>query len=175
MPIAQPGFLQEALGAHVEQYYALEKSVPLAGSWGAGESSLWAERLKPTAPDAEVLEHFGVSNGWLDDQAAAVSRKFGKGRITYIGAVLDEKTMAAAADWLAQQSQLTPPIAAAPAGVDISRRVAENREVYIVVNSTAEAKVVELSRRMKLSLAGAESSRIDLPAYGVEILTLPQH
>jgi len=64
---------------------------------------------------------------------------------------------------------------AAPAGVDISRRIAGNREVYITVNSTSEAKVVELSRPMKLSFAQAEASRIELPAYGVEILTSPQH
>jgi beta-galactosidase len=172
---AQPGFLEEALGAHVEQYYALEKNVPLAGSWGTGESSLWAERLKPTAPDAEVLERFGASNGWLDDQAAAVSRKFGKGRCTYIGALLDEKTMAAAADWMAQQSQLTPPIASAPAGVEISRRAVRNRVVFVAVNSTGEAKTVELSHPVKLMFSQTESSRLELPAYGVEIVTPVEH
>src|SRR5215468_2241407 len=39
----------------------------------------------------EVLLRYGRSNGWLDGQPAVVSRPFGRGRITYIGAVLDEK------------------------------------------------------------------------------------
>jgi hypothetical protein len=42
-------------------------------------------------------------------------------------------------------------------------------------NSTSEAKVVELSRPMKLILTHAESSHVELPAYGVEIFSSPQH
>ena len=175
VPHMQPGFLAEALGAHVEQFYALEKSVPLEGSWGTGESTVWAERIKPTAPDVEVLEKFGVSNGWLDGQAAAVSRRYGQGRIAYIGAVLDEKTMEAAADWMAQQSDLKALAAVVPAGVEISRRAGENREVYIVVNSTNQPKSVELRNPCRLLLAQTESSRIELPAYGVELFVPAQH
>jgi len=175
VPHMQPGFLAEALGAHVEQFYALEQSVPLEGSWGTGESTVWAERIKPTAPDVEVLEKFGVSNGWLDGQAAAVSRRYGQGLIAYIGAVLDEKTLEAAADWMAQQSDLKALAAVVPAGVEISRRAGENREVYIVVNSTNQPKSVELRNPCRLLLAQTESSRIELPAYGVELFVPVQH
>jgi len=175
IPHLQPGYLEAALGAHVEQFYALEKNAPLDGAWGAGESSNWAERIKVTAPEVEVLEKFGASNGWLDGQAAAVSRKVGKGRITYIGAILDEKSMAAAAEWMAQQSQLTPPLTAAPIGVEISRRVAPSREVFIVINSANVPKAIELARPMKLKFGKTESSKLELPPYGVEILTTAQH
>jgi len=175
LPHTQPGFLAEALGAHVEQYYALEKNVLLAGAWGSGESSLWAERIKATAPDVEVLLRFGISNGWLDDQAAAVTRKFGKGRITYIGAVLDEKTMAAAAEWMAKDAGLTSSLTPAPAGVEISRRVANGREVYLAVNAASELKMLQLPRTMKLLLSQTEASRVELPAYGVEVISNVQH
>jgi beta-galactosidase len=175
VPHMQPGFLAEALGAHVEQFYALERNVPLEGSWGAGESSLWAERIKPTAPDVEVLERYGVSNGWLDGQAAAVSHPYGQGRISYIGAILDEKTLTAAADWMAQQSDLKPLTAVVPPGVEISRRVGEKREVYIVVNSTNQPKSVTLAKPSRLLLAQGESTRIELPAYGVELFTTAEH
>jgi beta-galactosidase len=40
---------------------------------------------------------YGESNGWLDGQPAAMTRKVGKGRITYIGAWMDEKAMLTAA------------------------------------------------------------------------------
>ena len=54
--------------------------------------------------DDEVLMRYGKSNGWLDGQPAAITRKVGKGRITYIGAWLDPKTMAQAAKWMTDVS-----------------------------------------------------------------------
>ncbi len=62
-------------------------------SGASGESPLWAELLSAKDGDAEVLMRYGKSNGWLDGQPAAITRKVGKGRITYIGAWLDPKTM----------------------------------------------------------------------------------
>ena len=69
----QPGFLVPALGGRVEQYYALEKKFPVSGAWGSGEVSVWAEQLKASAADAEVLLRFGKSNGWLDGQPAVIT------------------------------------------------------------------------------------------------------
>ena len=103
LPQRQPGFLVDALGARVEQYYALEKDFPVSGAWGNGEASIWAEQLKSQAPGDEVLLKYGKSNGWLDDQPAVITRAYGKGRITYVGAVLDDKLMAAAAEWMTQR------------------------------------------------------------------------
>ncbi|RDJ93893.1 hypothetical protein B4Q13_18755, partial [Lacticaseibacillus rhamnosus] len=64
---------------------ALDKNVPVSGTWGSGEGSGWAEQLKASVPEAEVLLRFGKSNGWLDDQPAVITRPYGKGRITYVG------------------------------------------------------------------------------------------
>ena len=78
----QPGYLTEALGGRVEQFYALEKNVPILGAWGIGEASIWAEQLGSLASDVKTLLSYGKSNGWLDDQPAMVTRGYGKGRIT---------------------------------------------------------------------------------------------
>lgn len=168
----QPGFIVDALGGRVEQYYALEKDkdYPLSGQWGDGKASVWAERLKPFAPDAEVLLKYGKSNGWLDDQPAVITHTYGKGRITYIGAVLDDKLMAAAAQWMVQQSGVTPVFGPVPDGVEVSRRTGEGHEVFVVINFAQEARTVSLPRTMKLLLAGTEAQTVDLPQYGVEIL-----
>ena len=104
----QPGPLVGLLGGRVEQWYALEKDVPIEGAWGAGTDRIWAEQMSASAPDAEVLMRYGKSNGWLDGQPAAVTRKVGKGRITYIGAMLDEPTMASAAKWMIESSGVSP-------------------------------------------------------------------
>ena len=99
-PQRQPGPLTGLLGGRVEQYYALVDAVPIEGKWGAGDSAMWAELLSAKDTDVEVLMRYGKSNGWLDGQPAAITRKVGKGRITYIGAWLDPKTMDGAAKWM---------------------------------------------------------------------------
>jgi len=83
--------------------------------------------------------------------------------------------MDAAAGWMAQQADLKALADVGPAGVEVSRRAGENREVYIVVNSTNQPKSVELRNPCRLLLAQTESSRIELPAYGVELFVPAQH
>jgi beta-galactosidase len=73
-PQRQPGPLAELLGARVEQWYALDKPVPIDGEWGAGEDRMWAEQLSVSSPETKVLMRYGKSNGWLDGQPAAVTR-----------------------------------------------------------------------------------------------------
>jgi beta-galactosidase len=170
LPQRQPGFLVDALGGRVEQYYALEKEVPVSGGWGEGQVTVWAEQLKNSAPDAEVPLRYGKSNGWLDGQPAALTRKYGKGRITYIGAILDEKLMAAAAKWMIEKSGVTPTFGPVPDGVEVSRRVGSNKQVFILINFTQEQRHVTLPRPMKILLQGDEGSAIDLPVYGVAVL-----
>ncbi len=166
----QPGYLADALGGRVEQYYALEKDVPLAGTWGAGQGSVWAEQMKTLSPETQVLLRYGRSNGWLDDQPAVVTRAYGKGHITYIGAVLDDKLMATAAEWMAQDSGVTPVFGPVPDGVEVSRRRGAGKDVMILINTSQENRSVTLPRRMKLLLAGKEGSAVELAPYGVEVL-----
>jgi len=167
----QPGYLVEPLGGRVEQYYALEKDFPVSGKWGDGTTTVWAEQLKATAADAEVLMKYGASNGWLDGQPAAITRAVGKGRITYIGAVLDEKLMAAAADWMIATSGVTPTFGPVPDGVDVSRREGAGKQVFVLVNFKRETQRVMLPHAMEVALgAAAVDNAVDLPAYGVEVL-----
>ena len=170
LPLRQPGFLAAVLGARVEQYYALEKSVPVDGAWGRGESAIWAEQLSAAAEDVQILLRYGASNGWLDGQPAAITRVYGKGRITYIGASLDGVVMTGAARWMTEKSGVKPILDAGADGVEVSRRVGGGREVFVVVNTTAKAKLMALPREMKLLLMEKTAASVELPAYGVEIL-----
>ncbi len=170
LPQRQPGYLVDALGGRVEQFYALEKDVPVDGVWGRGTASIWAEQLKTLSPETQVLLRYGKSNGWLDEQPAAVTRPYGKGRITYIGAVLDDKLVAAAAEWMVKDSGVTPVFGPVPDGVEVSRRRGSGKDVFILINSSQENRSVALPRRMKLLLAGKQGNSVDLAPYGVEIL-----
>lgn len=169
-PQRQPGDMVEVLGGRVEQYYALEQDVPVSGKWGTGQASVWAEQLKTTAPDAEALMQYGKSNGWLDNQPAVITRPYGKGRITYIGAVLDDKLMAAVADAIVKQSGVKAAFGPVPDGVEVCPRSGDGKRVYVLINFTQEPRKVSVPRSMKLVFAGREGTSVELPPYGVEVL-----
>ena len=113
---------------------------------------------------------YGAANGWLDGQPAAITRAYGKGRITYIGTVLDEKTMAAAAAWMAQESGVKSSFGPVPDGIDVCRRVGAGKQVYVLVNFKREAQHVNLPHAMTELLSGGDVSAVEMPAYGVEVL-----
>ncbi len=48
-PERQPGPLASFLGAHVEQFMALNSPVQVSGEWGTSEARLFAEQLTPDA------------------------------------------------------------------------------------------------------------------------------
>jgi beta-galactosidase len=170
LPQRQPGYLADALGARVEQYYALEKEFPVFGTWGSGTASIWADQLKTRVPDAEPLLQYGKSNGWLDDQPAAVTRSYGKGRITYIGAILDDKLMAVAAEWMVQKSGVIPVFGALPEGVEVSRRMGGGKQVFILINYAQESRRVALPHPMKALLDNKQEETLELAPYGVSVL-----
>ena len=171
LPQRQPGCLVDTLGGRVEQYYALEKDVPISGDWGSGEATVWAEQMKASAPDTKTLMSYGKSNGWLDGQPAVLTRPYGKGSITYIGAVLDDKLMAAAAQWMVQKSGIIPALGPVPDGIEVCRREGANGTVFVLINFDPAPQHVALPHAMKSLLTdGASISSVDLPEYGVAVL-----
>jgi beta-galactosidase len=169
----QPGPLAALLGGRVEQYYALVDPVPVEGKWGAGKSSLWAELLSAKESDVEVLERYGKSNGWLDGQPAVITRKVGNGRITYIGAWLDDDAMKSAAKWMTDVSGVHPAIGSVPDGVEVYPRNGDHGAVYILVNFSHDEQTVSLPVAMQDVLAGVTKNSVSLPQYDVAVLSKP--
>jgi len=154
----------------VEQYYALDHDVPISGTFGDGMATLWAEQLSASAPDTQVLMRYGKSNGWLDGQPAVETRQVGKGSITYIGAVLDDTLTAAAAQWMVQQSGVTPALGPVPDGIEVCPRSGGGKQYYILINWAPDTRHVTLPHAMNFLLAGGQGDSLDLPQYGVEVL-----
>jgi len=99
-----------------------------------------------------------------------LTRAYGKGSITYIGAVLDDKLMAAAAQWMVRKSGVTAAFGAVPEGVDVSARQNGKNKIFVLINFGQVAQHVALPHPMKALLGGGDGSALELPAYGVEIL-----
>ena len=171
-PNRQPGPLAGLLGAHVEEFYALEKQVPVSGEIGSGSASVWAEMLNPSDAETGVLMRYGASNGWLDGQPAVITRKVGKGSITYVGAWLDDGLMSKlTASWI-QMSQIQPILPNVPEGVEVCRRSGSGKSVVIVINHTTSSQSIALPSAMKdlLSNDSTPASQLTLPAHGVAVL-----
>jgi beta-galactosidase len=170
----QPGPLTKLLGGRVEQFYAIDEKpedlVPLSGTWGNTTSKIWAEQLSTSAPDAEVLMRYGKSNGWLDNQPAAITRKVGKGRITYIGAWMDDKAMATAAKWMTETSGVKAAFGPVPEGVDVYPREGNGKKVFILVNFGKGPETVTLPSRMHNVLDDKDINSVALDRFSVAVL-----
>jgi beta-galactosidase len=173
-PQRQPGPLVDLIGGRVEQWYALENPVPVAGDWGSSDSRLWAELLSTRSPETQVLMKYGKSNGWLDGQPAAITRQVGKGRITYVGAWLDPAAMHNAARWMLNDSGVTPALGPElPEGVEASVRYGPKSKVVILVNCSKTPQNITLPSAMTDVLNGGQKTSVALERYGVAVLSQP--
>lgn len=167
----QPGkILGDLLGGQVEQYYALLDPVPVTGDAGTGEASIWAERMQSVAPDTVAFMEYGKSNGWLDGRPAILTRQVGRGRISYVGAWVDDTTMDLLVREALTDAGIDPPFGALPKGIEVCEREGGGRRFYIVINHAKEERDMALPHRMKNILQGGESDRIRLAPHDVAVL-----
>ena len=139
---------------------------------GSGAASLWAEQLSASAPDVDVLLRYGKSNGWLDDQPAMITRRVGKGRVTYLGAVLDPDLMRKVVAWATSDAHLEPEFPEVPADVEVNRLESSVRTVYILINHGSGVAHVALPNAMSDVLHDNSShvTSVDLEPQGVAVL-----
>ena len=161
----QPGPLADLLGGEVEQFYALDDPVAVDG----GTAQIWAEDLKPQAPDVRVLLRYGKANGWLDGHPAVIERKVGKGSITYVGALIDDKLMKPLIDGALADAGVKRAFAV-PADVELMTREGDGRRIVILINHGRDARHIQLPAAMTDILNGGSASAVDLAAKGVAVL-----
>lgn len=161
----QPGRLAELLGGRVEQYYALDEAVEVGG----GKATIWAEQLSVQAPDVETLLTYGKANGWLDGKPAVISRRVGKGRITYVGALADDAVMKRLIDGALSGASVTRAFAV-PKDVELMTREGKGRSVLILINHSREPRTVTLPEAMTDVLNGGTARSVQLGPIGVAVL-----
>jgi beta-galactosidase len=172
LPRRQPGELSELAGVEVEEYFALQEPVPVAGNWFNGQSSLWAERLILLGESkARVIARYGKSNGWLDDQIAITVNAYGKGLVYYVGAYLDQNSQQALLERVLKTAAVTT-MATSP-GIEICTRTRSNgEEVYIVINHTPNEQTLRMPWPVFDHLAEVHfDEAYTLPPYRVVVLT----
>jgi len=163
-PMRQPGPLAALLGAHVEAYYVPDAQVPLVGAL-IGTARTWAETIAVDAPDVEVLARYG-SGGWLAGKASIVTRKVGRGRITYIGALLDPATQAAALG----RYDGAAPVPAASTPLELAIRGGAGRRFLIAINHSEQPIRFAIPPLGKLIFGDLAAGR--LAAHGIALVEL---
>ena len=113
---------------------------------------------------------YHAADSWLDGQPAAVTRNIGNGSFTYVGAWLDAGGTKRAVQWMLMESNLTPDAFAVPEGVEVYRRVAADRRVFIVENMSHAVQTIALPEMMQDALTDQMISSVKLPRYGVAVL-----
>ena len=145
----QPGPLVDSLGGRVEQYYALDAAVPVEGKLGTGKAALWAEQLGVQAQEDEILLRYGKAGGWLDGQPAMISRRVGKGRISYLGAVLDAGSMRRVMQWAIDDANVKAEFGELPENVEVCRRLDAKHAVFVLINHGSSPANVTLPTGMR--------------------------
>jgi beta-galactosidase len=166
----QPGPLVNLLGGRVEQFYALDQSVPITGDAGAGKATIWAEALSTSASDTTTLLRYGKSNGWLDNQPAVITRPVGQGRITYIGAWLDQSLTATLFKNFLVQAKVPPPFIATPEAVELAERSGPSGSYFFLLNHSDTQHQVTLPSSMLDILHDQSITTVTLPPHGVSLL-----
>ena len=169
----QPGPLVEALGARVEQFYALDEAIGVSGTLGSGNARIWGEMLRSRSPETSVLMRYRHPGGWLDGEAAMVARELGEGVITYLGAWLEDELMRVWAARALERAGVEPILADVPDDVEVAQRVGAGRRVLILVNHADSPRRVVLPQGMQNVLAGGEHRRLELPPHDVAVLQGP--
>jgi beta-galactosidase len=174
LPLRQPGGLAELAGVEVEEYYSLERPVPVTGEFPPTMASLWAERLRLLdKPENKVtiLGQYGAGNGWLDGQAAITVNRYGKGLVYMVGANLDEIGQQNLANRILADANLK--LFAAPLTVEVrARTLADGRLLYFVINHSRAGQEIVLPWPAREHLSGQQvkAGPLALQPYAVALL-----
>jgi len=175
-----PGLLSDALGIVIEEYEALDHpwgrgtafAYEVAGTAklaGAYTATLVAEWVQATT--AETLASY---KAWHMEPFAAVTRnRFGKGWGYFLGTVIQQEPfydllVADILEYAGVTAPLTP-----PAGVEISLRTGDGRQLLFVVNHTEEQQTVAVPPGKIELLSGTKTGETWLlDRYGVAVIQL---
>jgi len=170
----QPGPLVGLLGGRVEQFYALDETLPVSGAAGNGTASIWGEHLSAKSSDTAVILRYGKSRTWLNEKPAALARSVGKGRIVYLGTLLDPALMRSFVEGQLKDAHVVPWFGPLPPNVEAMRRVGPGKDAVIFINHGTVPSKIELPRPMRDVLHDNKEVRaVTLGGQDVAVLEEP--
>jgi beta-galactosidase len=172
LPMRQPGWLAELVGAEVEEYYALSQAVEMCGEGLRGTASLWAERLRLLSEKVVVMARYGGPNEWLKGFPAITAHPFGQGRVYFVAAYLESSLQTVVLQQIANSAGVTAEMET-PSGIHVRKWLMRTgQEMYIAVNHTQQTQQVSLSWPMQEHLTQQRlTTELTIEPLGVALLT----
>jgi beta-galactosidase len=144
LPERLPNLLAELAGAYVDEYDPVGKDVQTL-NLDTGErlsSSQWCDILTPVT--AETVASY--SSEYFSGETAVTRNAYGKGRVYYIGTVLDERATQVLMRRIASDAGIACDYEL-PEGVEVAVRSAEGKRITFVLNLSKEPKEVVIPHR----------------------------
>jgi beta-galactosidase len=158
-----PGAFRDLLGLTVEEFFPLRQDESVHLDDGSS-ADVWTEWLRPTT--AEVIASY--VDGPLPGVPAISRNQRGQGAAWYVATRLDGKSLQRVVDRVVRESGAAP-AAPAPPGVEVVRRVGDDRSYLFVLNHSDEDAEVAAHGVELLSSRGCEG-RLRLPAGSVAVV-----
>lgn len=167
----RPGPLADMAGIEVHDMALLDKEFSLKSDAIPGlngqAATVLADEIHTTS--AEVLATY--DSGWRKDMPAVTVNTWGKGKVYYLGTVIDGDAMDALVQHLGNDAGLTP-LMKTPPGVRAYERCGDDERMIFILNYTEEPQTIELPSPCKDAYTGEEVTTVDIPSVGLRILTV---
>ncbi|HLI05621.1 MAG TPA: beta-galactosidase [Ktedonobacteraceae bacterium] len=169
-----PGELRKLLGIHIEEFdpwtEAMTNQVvigegPLQGIY---RCTLWGELIH--LEGAQAIGTF--AHDYYAGGPALTRHQFGRGEAYYLATQVGEGLLDKLIQQLCRQADVAP-VLAAPAGVEVTRRVqADGRAVYFLLNHTDRPEVVILPEGTFTALLTGKEVEAEVEVAGQDVVVL---
>ncbi|GGP25319.1 beta-galactosidase [Silvimonas amylolytica] len=169
LPTRLPGALREIAGVIVDEYDPVGHDAQRIAMFDANTGCMqWCDLLEPST--AKPIAHY--DSEYFKGRPAITCNPAGKGRVYYIGTVLDDAGYDALFGHIVRETGI-PAFAGLPSGVEVSIRQSGDKRYMFVLNLTKRTHTVHLENHQRWRNAftgGMASPDILLEQGGVEIL-----
>jgi beta-galactosidase len=171
--VPAPGPLAELAGVAVDDYGSLDEPVALLSARGedgpsVAEASMWADEIQLSG--AETLATY--SEGWLSGMPAITINEFGKGKVLYVGTVLEGESLRGFLSWLLDLAGVRC-VAQTPDGVRAYERRSETTRLLFLLNYDEIPRTVQLEQEWEDAFTGEAVRTADIGPVDLRILKRP--
>jgi beta-galactosidase len=163
-----PGPLREIAGVEVDDYGSLDEAVALRTDLdalgGVQEATTWADEV--IVAGAQVLAIY--DEGWLEGVPAITVNEYGKGKVVYVGTVLQGEALKAFVSWLCELAG-APAGPHTPEGVRAHERQSDDVRLLFLLNFSEADQTVLLDGEWEDTLTGELYSQVELRPADVSI------
>lgn len=166
----RPGPLAAMAGVEISDLSPLEKPVRLSSAvlpaLEGAQATVMADEMHPTS--AKVLARY--ASGWRKGLPALTENCWHKGRVFYLGTVLEGVALSVLVGHLLRVAGVRP-VLETPPGVRAYQRVGESERLLFLINENEEARSIVLPEGWRDAFTGMPVEVVEMDGVDVRILS----